>query len=346
MDSFYSLPFIFISLSILALFSFFLAASETSIISLSRIRLRHMVAHGVKRSQSIQRLIAKIDSFIVAILVLNNFVNIAISAIVTAACVMIFGYKLGVVVATILSLFFIVIICDITPKILALKFTERIALAISPIMEVVMKIFSPVIAFFSGASNLIIRMLRIKPGKRSPLITEEELRLMIEVGREEGFLSDEEGKMLHRIFEFGDTKVGDVMVPRDSMVAVDINTTSEELLNIFVEKGHARLPVYQGSVDNIIGIIYAQDLLYILRDKGLFVLQDLVHEAYYTSRATAVNEVLKKFQSEKVQIAIITDERRKAIGLVTLEDLIEKIVGDIEEKRAAYSPLKRQKGKV
>ncbi len=140
--------------------------------------------------------------------------------------------------------------------------------------------------------------------------------------------------MLHRIFEFGDTKLTDVMVTKDNMVAVNINTNSDDLLNIFVEEGHARLPVYSGTKDNIVGIVYARDLLYILREKGLFLLQDLLHGACFVPGSLRVSEMLQKFQSEKIQIAIIVDKNKSALGLVTLEDLLEEIVGEIEEKHS------------
>lgn len=321
----------------MVLLSFFFSVSETSIIALSRIRLRHLLSRGIKRAQSVQRLISKLDKFIVTILVGNNFVNIAISAIVTGICVSILGYKKGVIIATFSTALFVVVLCEIAPKILAIKHPEKIALFIAPLMDFLIKIFSPFLAIFIVINNLIIKILRIKPVKKSPLITEEELRLMIELGREEGFLSDEEGKMLQRIFVFGDTKVSDVMIPKENIVAVDINSTPEELMNIFVEQGHARLPVYKDSVDNISGIIYARDLLYILRDKKLFVLQDLMQEIDYILADIPVNEVLKKFQNEKIQIAIVVDAHKKTLGLVTLEDLIEEIVGEIEEKH-----IKRQ----
>jgi CBS domain containing-hemolysin-like protein len=143
--------------------------------------------------------------------------------------------------------------------------------------------------------------------------------------------------MLHRIFEFGDIRLNEVMMPKEKIVAVSTNTTPEELLNIFVEQGHARLPVYEHSLDNIIGITYAHDLLYILRDKGLFLLQDLIHEAYYAPSTMRVNELLMKFQTDKIQIAIVVDEHKKTLGLVTLEDLIEEIVGEIEERHIKHS---------
>ncbi|MDP2941698.1 MAG: hemolysin family protein, partial [Candidatus Omnitrophota bacterium] len=309
------------------------SASETSIISLSKIRLRHMLSKGHKGAQHVQRLVNNLDKFIVAILVGNNFVNIAISAIVTAVFVDIFGHSWGVVFATFATAMFVLIFCEITPKILAIKHTEKTAQLAGPLMEIFIKLFHPLIAVFMGISNLILRILRIKAVKHSPLITEEELRMMIEAGREEGVVTDEERKMLHRIFEFGDTRVRDVMVPKEKMVAVNIALNPEELLDIFVEEGHARLPVYKDSLENIVGVIYARDLLYILKEKGLFVPLDLVHDVCKAQGAMRVNELLQKFQQEKIQLAIVVDEHKKTLGMVTLEDLIEEIVGEIEEDR-------------
>jgi CBS domain containing-hemolysin-like protein len=340
----FSSPAILIILFILAAISFFLSASETSIIGLSKIRLRHMLSRGLKRAQHIQHLISKMDKFIVGILVGNNLVNIAISAIITGICVYTLGYEWGIVVATVIGSFFIVVFCEITPKIIAIKHTERIALLVAPLMELFLKIFNPVFVIFNGAGNLLVKMLRLETAKRSPLITEEELRLMIEVGVEEGFVSDEERKMLHRIFEFGDTKVSDVMVPKEQITAVNSEASEEELLNVFAEQGHERLPAYKGSIDNIVGIIHARDLLYMQRDKGLFLAQDLLREACFVPGNMRVNELLKKFQAEKIQIAIVHDERnKKTLGLVTLEDLIEEIVGEIEEKKTS---VVRRKPKV
>jgi CBS domain containing-hemolysin-like protein len=291
-----------------------------------------MLRKGVKRAQSVQRAVTKLDKVITAILIGNNLVNIAISSIVTGIFVQIYGYHWGVAVATFVTTIVLLIFCEITPKILSAKHADKMALITAPVMEVMVVVFKPLISLFIGISNFILKLLKVEISKRSPLITEEELRTMIEMGKEEGVLSEEERKMLHRIFEFGDTKLSDVMVARDKMVAVSVNTGSEDLLNLFVEEGHARLPVYNGSPDNVIGIIYARDLLYILREKGLFMLQDLVHEACYVPQSMRVSELLKKFQAEKIQIAIVVDKEKKTVGLVTLEDLVEEIVGEIEEK--------------
>jgi len=331
MSSVLSLPVI-ILLFFLAALSFFFSASETSIIGLNKIKLRHMLARGIKHSQSIQRLIANSEKFIVGILVGNNFANIAFSVIITGIFLNIFGKKWGVVLATFFTTMFILVFCEILPKILALKNTERMALFAAPVMEVFIKVINPITRFFTGTVDVMLKILRIEHPKRSPLITEEELRLMLEVGKEEGVLTEEELKLLHRIFEFGDIKVSEVMVPRDKIAAVNIKSNPEEILDMFAEEGHARLPVYRDSVDNIIGIIYARDLLYILRDKGLFVLSDLVHPAYTIGPEARVNELLKKFQTRKIQMAIVADEKQKTLGVVTLEDLLEEIVGEIEEE--------------
>ncbi|MFA6357619.1 MAG: hemolysin family protein [Candidatus Omnitrophota bacterium] len=329
----------FLIILILVVLSFFFSASETSIIGLSKIRLRHMLKKGTKRALSVQRLTTKLDKVIAAILIGNNLVNIAVSSIVTGIFVQIYGYRWGIIVSTFVTTLVLLIFCEVTPKILSSKHADKVALFTAPFMEVILVIFKPLILFFTGISNFILKICGVGPVKKSPLITEEELKSMIEMGQEEGVLSDEERKMLHRIFEFGDTMLVDIMVPMDKIIAVSIDTNSDDLLNIFVEEGHARLPVYTQSRNNIVGIVYAHDLLYILREKGLFLLQDLLHEACFASSTTRVNDLLKRFQTEKMQMAIVIDKDKKALGLVTLEDLIEEIVGEIEEKR---SKLKTQ----
>ncbi|MBL7081909.1 MAG: DUF21 domain-containing protein, partial [Candidatus Omnitrophica bacterium] len=235
-------------------------------------------------------------------------------------------------ISTFLSSFFVLTLCEITPKILAIKYTEKIALISSPTMQKIIKVLHPIICVFTGISNLILRLIGIKPTRRSPLITEEELRMMIEIGRQEGVLTNEERRMLYRIFEFGDTKVSETMVPKDKMVSVDISITPEQLLDILVEQGYNRIPVYRGNMDNIEGIIYAHDLLYVLRGRGLIVIEDLLHPAYFVAPNKRVNELLRDFQLKKLQIAIVKD-KDKTLGLVTLEDLLEEIVGEIEEEQ-------------
>ncbi|HOX53860.1 MAG: hemolysin family protein [Candidatus Omnitrophica bacterium] len=313
--------------------SAFLSASETSLIGISKIRLRNLANSGKKNAVIAQDLISKrLDKVIVTILVGNNFVNIAISSIATAISVFFYGPKIGVIVATFCSSFFIMVFCEIAPKIFAVRFTEKTALFVAPIMKALLGVFGPIANFFTKLGNLIVRILGGSPAKRSPLVTEEELRLMIEVGKEEGVLTDEERKMLHRIFEFGDTLVSQAMKKKEDIVAIDVNASQEDFLNKCLEEGHSRIPVYEGSIDNIIGIIDAHAMLYVLKNKQLFVIRDLIEGAYYVEPAKRVNELLREFQQKKIQIAIVVDKNKKTQGLVTLEDLIEEIVGEIEEE--------------
>ncbi|MFA5320115.1 MAG: hemolysin family protein [Candidatus Omnitrophota bacterium] len=341
MDRFFYLLGTGLVLFCLALLSAFFSASETSVIGLSKIRLRHMLSKEPKKAQYIQDLVVKLDKFIVAILLGNNFVNISISAILTVATVKIFGDQYGVLVSTLSATFFVLVFCEIIPKTLAIKHTEKIAMFSAPLMGVYIRFFNPLIAFFGNFSAIVLKLMRVPPAKRSPLITEEELRLMIEMGKEEGVLTDEERKMLHRIFEFGDTRLSEVMVPKDKMVAISSGSGQEELLATFVEEGHQRLPVYQGTRENIVGIIYSHDLLYILRDRPLVVVQDLIRKPYCVPPGMKVNELLRKFQADKIQIAIVIDEKSRALGLVTLEDLLEEIVGEIEEQPLMHNREKR-----
>lgn len=326
-----SIPTIII-LAVLAALSFFFSASETSLIALSKIRARHLANEGRKGAHSIIRLTTKLDKMVTAILIGNNFVNIAISSLATVFFVAVFEPNWGVVISTFCVTLFILVFCEIIPKTLAIRYSEKVALITAPLLEIFIKSFSSLVNYFSAASNFILRVFGLHPEKRSPLISEEELKLMIEVGKEEGVLSDEERKMLHRIFEFGDTRVSDVMVPKDKIVAIDKAADADTLLDILVERGHARIPVYDGAIDNIIGVIYARDLLYIWRNKGLIVVADLIRPVYCIPAHKQVSDLLAEFQLKHIQIAAVVDESRKAIGLVTLEDLLEEIVGEIEEK--------------
>lgn len=321
-------------LIILLILSAFFSATESALIAISKIRLRHLMAKGEKRAQRVYNLITnRLDKFVAAILIGNNFVNIAISGIVTVLFLKYLGPKWAPLISILCTGFFVVVFCEITPKIFGIQRAEKFSLWVAPLVEILIKIFEPLVFIFIKISNFIIRIFGGTPPKRSPLISEEELRLMIELGKEEGVLSDEERKMLHRIFEFGDTTVAAVMVPKEKIVSIDSKSSTDELLDVFVEQGHARLPVYEESPDNIVGIIYAHELLHLLKNKDLVVLSDLVHPAYTVSSAKRVNELLREFQSKKIQIAIIADSNQKALGLVTLEDLIEEIVGEIEEEK-------------
>ncbi len=326
-----------IAMGVLLLLSAFFSMSETALIALNKIRLRHLMAKGTKNAKLVHALVSRPERLITSILVGNNFVNTAISVIGAAIFIYFYGEQLGMLLATICVAVILLIFGEIIPKIFAVQRSEKLSLIIAHPVNFMLIILNPLARVLNKLANLMIRIFGGEVKQRSPLITEEEIRLMIELGKEEGVLGDEERKMLHRIFEFGDTLVSEVMVPKEKIVAVDINATPDELLDLLVEEGHARIPVYKDSIDNMVGIIFARDLLYIWKNKGLIIIPDLVHPAYFVQKTKRVNELLREFQRMHIHIAIVVDENKRTLGLVALEDLTEEIVGEIHEEQPSIS---------
>jgi len=309
--------------------SAFLSLSEISLVGISKIRLRHLVEKGSRRAKIVQGLVSQIDTVITTILVGSNFINAALTGLLTAACISWLGEGVGVLVASLLAGGMILLLTDIIPKVYAARYADRVSLQVAPVMRGLVSLFRPMGQGVTRLSHVALKTMGISMPSRSPLVTEEEIKLMIEMGKEEGVLGEEERMMLHRIFAFGDLKARDVMIPREQMVALPLSATPEEVLDLLTEEGHSRVPVYEGSLDTIRGILYAQGLLHLWRHQELIVLPDLLHAAYTVPETKRVTELLQEFQRMHVQIAIVTDAQGQTAGLVTLEDLLEEIVGEI-----------------
>jgi len=322
-------------LAVMLCFSAFFSASEAALISLNKVRLRHWMAEKRHGSQRIWRMVTRLDKVIATILVGNNLVNTGIAAIITVLFARLFGGEEGgitVAVATVVTTVVLVIFGDLIPKVIATNHPERIAFLFRHLIEFFILAFSPLAWFLTWVGNGIIRILGGNPHHRSPLVTEEEIKMMITIGKEEGFYGDNERRMLERIFHFDEIEVRDVMTPLDKVVSVPIDVEPEELERVLMEEGHNRIPVYQGTEDNIIGVLYVRDLLYLFKSGSLIRIEDLLNAPFYVAHNKRVAELLKEFQSRKLQIAIVRDSRtNKITGLVTLEDLLEEIVGEIEE---------------
>ena len=320
---------------VLLLASAFCSGSETALISLNKVRLRHQKDKGKTNAKILYGVITRLDRFLASIVVSNNLINTAFCVIGTLIFINLLGPYIGDLWASITATFVLTMIllvfAEITPKVFSSQHSEQVALTLAIPIVLVMKVLEPVAKFFVQLSHILIRLFGGIPSKRSPLITEEEIRVMIEVGKEEGILTDEERNMLHRIFKFGDIKVGEVMVPKEKIIAIELGAQSEKLLELFVEGGYARIPVYRQSIENIIGIIYAGDLLHVWRNDALIVIPDLIHPAYHVSPKKKISALLTEFQLKNIQIAIVVDDGGKTLGLVTLEDLIEEVVGEVEE---------------
>ncbi|MBI2104724.1 MAG: HlyC/CorC family transporter [Candidatus Omnitrophica bacterium] len=323
---------VFILLGVLLAISALTSASEAAILSINKVRLRHLMEEGDRNARLTFELLTRLDRVIGTLLVANNLVSVAIAAIASWIFVSYFGSETGLAIATGVVTAVLLLVGEVTPKTFAATHPETVMFVMVHPLRLLMSALAPVAAFFAWAARWLLRLLRIPTRRRLPLVTEEEIKVMIQMGREAGVLAEEELRLLHRIFEFSDSLVREVMVPRSQIVGMDLDAKSEEALDVLIEEGHARVPVYRGTLDQIVGVIYARDLLAMVRHGGLFVLQDLIRPVAFVSETKRVAELLSEFQRDKVQIAIVRDAKGATAGLVTIEDLLEEIVGEIREE--------------
>ncbi len=324
------------------------SAGEAAFLAVNKVRLRHMMQRGSARAKHVYQLLTHLDLLITTILVGNNVVNVTLSVLATVLCSQLFGPEHGPLIAALLITVVLLMFGEITPKIFAAAHADRVALLLALPLDWLIRLLRPLTWLFSKASYGIIRLLGGNL-PRSALVTEEEIKVMIEMGREAGAVTESELRMLHRIFAFEDAVVKDIMVPRDKIAGIEISSKPEEVLDAVIE-GHSRIPVYRRALDHIEGIVYAQDLLAVWRHGGLFLVQDLVRPAHFVYEHKRVGELLRDFQRLKIQIAIVQDVKGRTVGLVTLEDLLEEIVGELDEEapgRRRKTPEKRlpQKGR-
>lgn len=321
-----------IVMALLLTASAFFSAMETAVISLGKIRVRHLLDRGGRRAKRLYRMVSHLDEFITTVLVCNNLVNTAVAAISTVIFVSLFGESAGLWVTTLGVTTVLLVFGEITPKIYAARHAEQLALAGAWIFSGILFFMRPASRVMVGLSNRMLALIGgPRAAKRTPLVSEEEIRTMIEVGKEEGVFTDEKRKMLQRIFRFDETQVREVMTPLEKVISVSRGASAEEVVEARLEEGKERLPVYEGRRENIVGVIYAKDILYLVREGKLFKVDDIIHPIYKVPAAKRVNELLKDFQRNKIQIAVVEDRPAHALGVVTLEDLLEEIVGEIEE---------------
>ncbi len=307
------------------------SASEAAMLAVNKVRLRHLAEQGGRRAKLLLAMLAHIDRVIATLLVANNLVNVGLSAVGSWLFVTWLGPERGLVAATIVITAVVLVIGEVTPKMYAASHAETVAMNVVWPLRVLMVLLQPLAGLFHALGRGLLRLLGIPAKRRAPLVTEEEIKIMIQMGREAGVLAEHELRMLQRIFEFSDSVVQEAMVPRAQIVGVDLNSKPEEALDVLIERGHSRIPVYRGTLDDIAGVIYARDLLATLRHGGLLVLADLIRPVAIVQESKRLAELLTQFQLEKTQIAIVQDRAGKTLGLVTIEDLLEEIVGEIHE---------------
>ena len=319
----------------LLFFSAFFSMSETALMSMSKIRLRHLVENHVKHAKLTQDLLDHPNQLLGTILVGNNLVNIAASAIATSIAIYFWNNK-GVGIATFLMTLLILIFGEITPKNIAIDYTEEIVLFIAPIMNVFVKIFSPIVWVLTNFTNGLLHLFGVNKQEKKPLITEEELKTIVEVSSQEGVLESDEKEIIDNIFEYSDMRVKDIMIQRMDIVAVDVSATYEEVVAAFGEKQFSRIPVYEDTIDNIVGVLYAKDLFFIPVEKiKQFDIKKYMREPFYTYEFIKISDFFRRMQGDRINLAIVLDEYGGVAGIITMEDIIESILGDINDE---YDP--------
>jgi len=264
------------------------------------------------------------------ILICNNVVNLTASSITTSLAIG-FGGNYAVGIATGVITLLILVFGEITPKTLATIHSEKLALSLAGAINIVMKLMTPVVFLINNISLGILFILRVDPNAKNDAMTENELRTIVDVSHEDGVIEDGEKKMIHNVFDLGDAKAKDVMVPRVHMTFASVDNTYEELLDIFREDMFTRLPVYEETTDNVIGTINMKDLLLFDSTKE-FHIHDILREAYFTYEYKSTSELLVEMREASINIAVVLDEYGETAGLITLEDLLEEIVGEIRDE--------------
>ena len=324
-----------IVLIILLVLSGFFSMSETALMALSKIRIRHMVEEGVKGAKLVEKLTEDPNKLLGAILIGNNIVNILASSLATTLFVSLVGPS-GVGVATAVMTVLVLIFGEITPKSIAKQKSEEVSLKVSKPINIIVKILKPFIGIFSFISSLFIRLLGGDPKATEPFITEEELRTMVGVSEEEGVLEDVEKEMIFNVFDFADSQAKDVMVQRVDIVAVDTEATYEEVLEVIKTEQFSRIPVYNQTIDDIVGVLYVKDLIIAGQNKEGFKVSDYMREPYYTFEFKKIKELFNEMKKTRNHLSVVLDEYGGTVGIVTIEDLIEEVFGDIEDEYDDY----------
>jgi len=326
------LVFLFVCLLLSAFFS----SSETAFISLQRIRLQHMVDTKVKGAERVSRMIQQPAKLLSTILLGNNLVNVAAAALGTALAISLWGEKYGILIATVVVTILLLIFGETTPKTLATHHPERLSLTLARPIAVVSWLLTPFVVVLSWIASGFSKLVGGAPVPRS-LVSEEEIRTMISVGHKEGTFEESEAEMLHKVFDFGDRPVREVMVPRTEVASVEKGTKLADFLTIYAESPLSRFPVYEENMDNVVGILSVKDVL-MAQAKGTInheaTIDDLVRPAYFTPESKRISELFIEMRDKNYRMAVVVDEYGGTAGIVSLSRLVEEIVGPVGDELA------------
>ena len=317
-------------LVILLLLSAFFSSAETAFTTASRIRIRTLAEGGSNKAKRVLAITDDMHKMLSAILIGNNIVNLSASSIATTLAIKLFG-SVGAGVATGILTIMILIFGEISPKTVATVHADSIALAYSSLIYRLMQLLTPVIFIVNQLSMGFLKLMRFDPGSGRTAMTEEEFKTIVDVGHETGVLENSEHEMINNVFDFGDSQAKEIMIPRIDMTFAKLDNTFDELIDIFREDKFTRLPVYEENTDNVIGIINMKDLL-LYEDKQHFQIKDLLREPFFTYEQKNTSELFLEMQKNSINIAIVLDEYGVTAGMITLEDLLEEIVGEIRDE--------------
>lgn len=320
-----------VSLLILIALSGFFSMSETALMSFSRIRLRHMVEEKVPKAELVEKLTEDPNKLLGTILIGNSVANIAASSLATVIATKMFGDS-GVGIATGVITILVLIFAEITPKSIAKQKAETVSLMVAKPIKFVVTIFKPLVYIFTAVSSIFIRIFGGNPDETKSFITEEELKTMVGVSEEEGVLENVEKEMIFNVINFADLQVKDAMVQRVDIISLDEDADYDEVMDIIKTEQFSRIPVYRETIDNIIGILNVKDLAMIENLKEDFKISKYIREPLYTFEFRRITELFKEMKKTRNHIAVALDEYGGTVGLITIEDLVEEIVGDIEDE--------------
>lgn len=310
--------------------SAFFSSAETALVTVNKIRMKNLAENGDKRAARVLKVTSDSGKMLSAILIGNNIVNIFASSLATILAIDIWG-DIGSGIATGLLTFTILIFGEVTPKTMATIKADQFALSIASIIDMLMMVLTPIIFIINTLASGVLWLLRVDPSEAEKAMTEDEIRTIVDESQESGVIEDEECEMIHNVFDFGDSLAKEVMIPRIDMTFVEADATFEELINIYRENKYTRYPVYEESTDYIIGIINMKDV--ILLDKQTdFSIRKMIREPYFTYEHKNTADLFVEMRKSSIPLAIVLDEYGVTAGMITLEDLLEEIVGEIRDE--------------
>lgn len=316
---------LWVALVILVGFSAFFSASETAFSSLNQIRLKSRAEDGDSSAARVLAMAEQYDKLLSTILIGNNIVNIAAASIGTILFTQMLGAERGATVSTIVLTIIVLIFGEVTPKSLAKEMPEKVATAVSPFLVLLMALMTPLTWLFTQWKKLLGHFVH---SGEADTITEGELMTMVSEAENDGELTDRESELIRSAIEFDDVEVEEILTPRVDVVAVEDDIPLEELAQTFAESGYSRLPVYHGTIDNIIGVVHEKDF-YIARLKKATKIDDLVVPTLYTTGSTQISQLLRTLREQHHHLAVVVDEYGGTEGIITLEDILEELVGEI-----------------